>query len=63
MVSDKQKRERNLVFLRAMKSFSQFSGEENLIHGLRLSSISIKIVQEVVKRIIDDDWRQMKAQS
>lgn len=55
MVSDEDKRQRDLAHLRAVKSFSRFSGEENLVFGLRLSSISMNIVQELVKRLIDHE--------
>ena len=63
MVSDEEKGERDFAHIRAAKSFNQFSGKETLIFGLRLSSVSMNIVQEVVKKIIDDDWRRMKARS
>ena len=55
MVSDEEKRERDFAHIRAAKSFAQFSGEETLIYGLRLASVSMNIVQEVMKRIIADD--------
>ena len=55
MDTEEEQRKRDQAYMRAAESFRRFSPEETLIFGLRLSSISLRIVEDLVKRTIENE--------
>ena len=57
MVTVDESGKRNLEYIQAAESFSRFSGDETLLFGLQLSSISLRIIQDIANRIAKDETR------
>jgi len=55
MTTVDESRKRDKVYIQAAQSFRRFTGEETLLFGLRLSSISLRILHDLVNRIAKDE--------